>query len=1239
VAEPARPLLITRWTTRRDMSPRAIRPGYVGIDERGFADILAESVQLGRSLVYYDERDVPAGTWERMLASDRTPVLALLATLDRDTRTAAVEALVRHARIEQDPERREELFGRLIESVLQLARDLDSWLEPVEEMGGDRHMLEHEIRHVLAPRLHGLLGLVAAVERAGLMRASVTIRIDGLRSLWLIDAVETAERAFDPDGWMDSVFDELVDHVDGFVAGVAALAARSAAAFDSSLGDDKHAPHVGLLMAFIRLFRHAQEELNRLPERIATFYQEEVLRERPRSALPDKAFLAFTPVPGAPPPEIAKGTLFPAGQDEAGAPIRFAADDRLIVSGAKLAEIRIWQPVPGDGEARQRVNAIAAPLPPDGAIGLNPFATPGLPPVRMGLILAAPLLELRSGARRVTLRFEGLDPEEAARVPADLLKTAFRLSFTSPEGWVDVPVFDSEVGTDSIAFTFAIAAEGPPLAAKVRPPAGADAPEPDAPLLPAVRLVLSQEPAGGGAPLDLLGGLRFGSVRIEVAVDGLSGLAVSTPTGLASAAPGVTPFGSPPMPGGWLRIDHEAFAAAPIDRIALGLIWLALPADADGFAGYYRQYVVRPDRTLSTEPLFADDMFRVDACAPVGSGKMLRDQRLFTPVSEAPPPAPAEAYEGMEVSETADGVPAASDVLQKASAPPDPTAGDTRALRGTSWFAFDGDSPPGSGDECPNRAILLTLTGPEHGFGDALYPANLAYASALIAAGDGQAVPRPSLDKRVAAALGALLDKSGDVLFLPPALLVKTLKWIRDLIFIRTDFYDRPDGVDPAEELPPESDGPVSPAAVFPNPPWRPALAGIRLDYVSHAAWSGEDGAEGALDLYHIVPLDGLVAVALEGKPGLLPPLPERPCFDLRIEDWHPEQALSLLFLSGPPRGGHAPPGLAFAWRSGDVWTPFDAAAIADGTGGLAASGIVTLRRPAGTSRGILAPGRVGKAVDPFWLRIAAKGDGGAFPAILRVLPDALPVTRFEPEARGPMPPVPAGTIEQAPGIRGIARVEQPLASFGGAPAELEGEVIRRTSARLRHKERAVLGWDYEHLLLERFPGIDRVRVLAASAPGREAGSAPGHVTAMVLSGSAPDPGPPALTPEARDSIAGWLRERCSPFASIHVIDPISAPVDVRVAACFGRSDGPDRLKADLEDLLSPRAADGLGLPDHAGRRSVQARILQFVRSRPYVSAVESVEAVLGGPDEGWRVPVAGSISVQALARATTSGC
>ena len=711
-------------------------------------------------------------------------------------------------------------------------------------------------------------------------------------------------------------------------------------------------------------------------------------------------------------------------------------------------------------------------------------------------------------------------------MPDDLvsiLKKAFRLSYTNPAGWIDVPVAATvtEAAADGIVFRFAIAADGPALA----PWAGPDAPA-DMPDRPAVRFVLVQDMVGDTAPLALFAGLRFTSIQVEISVDGLSGLVVSNSAGPASATPGIAPFGPVPVQGSWLRIDHPAFTAAPVDRIELGLSWLGLPPDPDGFTGYYRQYVVGPDREVSHYPLFTDEGFRVDLCAPVGAGKLIRNVRLFDS-AQAPEPAPPETpiVDPVPIETLPGDAPAAV-----APAAPDDRAGDTEALLGTTWYRVDDEAPAAGGDLCPDGALLVTLAEPPYSFGASLYAVNAAHASSLIAAGEGREMRRESLAARLWRGLLKLLKKLLALLLdalkaviAPATMLWKLLsggaRWLRDLIFIRTDFYSHPEGMDfslvPVE--PSGGGGEIAPVAAFPNPPWEPLLAAIRVNYASHASWhSDAAGAERSADqmeVFHVLPLEAPLRLEPAARPTLLPALPERPSFDLRIADWPAGKPLSLLFLTGPRPGAGLPASrLSWQYRTDGPWLPLPISPVTrDETRGLTGTGILTLPPLVSETKTLSAMlARVPVANDTerpppadeiaaedeqddgsVWLRATAEGPDFGFPPIARILPDALSLTRTGIGAEEEVSPIPAGTMDQAPGVRGIARIEQPIDSFGGAPAEEEAQLALRTSARLRHKERAVLGWDHEQLMLERFPGIERVACCRPARPIGRAGRRP----------------------------------------------------------------------------------------------------------------------------------------------------
>ena len=91
-------------------------------------------------------------------------------------------------------------------------------------------------------------------------------------------------------------------------------------------------------------------------------------------------------------------------------------------------------------------------------------------------------------------------------------------------------------------------------------------------------------------------------------------------------------------------------------------------------------------------------------------------------------------------------------------------------------------------------------------------------------------------------------------------------------------------------------------------------------------------------------------------------------------------------------------------------------------------------------------------------------------------------------------PPSIEGLVEPMPEI---ASIEQPYPSFGGRAAEEDRAFYTRVSERLRHKQRASAQWDYERLVLERFPQIYKAKCLAADVTKNP--DDPGRVEVIVI--------------------------------------------------------------------------------------------------------------------------------------------
>jgi hypothetical protein len=202
----------------------------------------------------------------------------------------------------------------------------------------------------------------------------------------------------------------------------------------------------------------------------------------------------------------------------------------------------------------------------------------------------------------------------------------------------------------------------------------------------------------------------------------------------------------------------------------------------------------------------------------------------------------------------------------------------------------------------------------------------------------------------------------------------------------------------------------------------------------------------------------------------------------------------------------------------------------------------------------------------------------------------------------------------------GIARLRQPYTSFGGKTAEQAAGFQLRVSERLRHKRRALTAWDYERLVLERFPQIYKVKCLRDDT-GPQAQD-PGRIVLVVI----PDirnrlpfnPFEPKVPADQIRDIQAFLRDKTPPFARVEVRNAFYVPVKVRCGVRFlpGRDEGfcRQRLGDELNRFLSPWAYDD-GADIVIGGSVYANSIINFIDQRDYVDYIAGFKLFTGDDD------------------------
>ena len=215
--------------------------------------------------------------------------------------------------------------------------------------------------------------------------------------------------------------------------------------------------------------------------------------------------------------------------------------------------------------------------------------------------------------------------------------------------------------------------------------------------------------------------------------------------------------------------------------------------------------------------------------------------------------------------------------------------------------------------------------------------------------------------------------------------------------------------------------------------------------------------------------------------------------------------------------------------------------------------------------------------------------------------------------AAGNQPPGAIKTLS-APGGAPQFKLNQPLATVGGADAETLPVAEARIPALIRNGGRAVTAADYKELGL-RTPGlpVGRIEVLERFKPQQRRDGVPGVVSVMVLPARA-DTQAPAPRPDRPmlETVHAWLDERRPVSTELYVIGPDYVPIGV--AAAVELQDANQReavLNAVNEAIrahvwsLPPGGPDGLGWP--LGR-AVDDRLIEVAIGR--VAGVRAVAPV-----------------------------
>ncbi len=899
-------------------------------------------------------------------------------------------------------------------------------------------------------------------------------------------------------------------------------------------------PHYALFIAFLEIFRFAQDDVNTITQRHLDFYYRDVLRLREKDAVPDQVFIIFQLAQQVASHLITQGTQLDGKKDGTGVDLVYDTTKDIVVNTAQVTDLKALfynknfdkrlyaspiansadgngKEIEGDEKKWKTFGSINDPA--------LPFNSPLIDRTQaeVGFAFASPILQMAEGVRivQIKLNFASLSGITNAE-----LKNAFTVLFSGEKEWIvpstepKSPIDRTYVSGSSIFIERTITVDQPAIVNYNRETLLS----PFNTSWPVVKISLNTSDPSTPYFYEKLKSLVLSNAQISVNVQGVKNLILQNDQSKLDPSKPFQPFGNRPLVTSSFYIGSAETFSKNLSSVDINITWKGLPEDRNGFIDYYHHYFPEDENNKRINENFKTNIAVLDGKTwknvvtwPSDTG------RLFDPKTNT------KLLSSRKIS-----ISSGSLAFFNRNA----------SFSLSSLTKYDNNSSRGF--------VRLKLADIDFGHSDF----QNSFSNQAITAAQTSVTASP-----------------------------------------------------------------------LPNEPYTPLVSEISLNYSSTVTIqlsntpvvNNANSFSKRIDqFFHVEPFgvaeNHPFITTNTGFVNLMPVYKDEGSLYIGLSGLKPSEVLTLLIkvAEGSANPDFSKQPVIWSYMVNNEWKEFPVLKIlSDSTNGLLTSGIISFDiSKLATSNNTLLPAGL------HWLKAAVTNDSAAVCDLIALHTQAVTAV-FKDNGNDPdhlLVSLPAETISGLVDSDGaIEKITQPYASFGGKIKEQSNEFYTRVSERLRHKNRAVCIWDYEHLILDKFPGIFKVKCLnhtryISITDIKEL--VPGSVSVIAIADlknkNAINPLKPKTSLIVLTEIKEFLETITTHCIDLHVRNPlyeeISVDFNVKFLPGFDNGFYGQKLEEDIKKFLAPWAYDTGNIS--FGGKIHKSMILNFVEEQPYVDFV-----------------------------------
>lgn len=947
----------------------------------------------------------------------------------------------------------------------------------------------------------------------------------------------------------EAIKKEIINHayiIFNSITATIKLLIESARRYLQKISDDGDTqPHVALYIAFIEMYKHAQNDLNKFTQRHLDFYYKEILKLDNIPEIADKVHVVFNLQDDIDAYKLKKGTGLTAGQDKSGKQLIYKLDNEIIVSKSRVDSIKTI--INSGTKTSNDKNELFE------HVFLNSNINNDIHEeekdensYNLGFAIASSFLKLAEGDREIKFtfylqryefeQFIAMYNKEIQKNPNvdindidEFVEDLFSFAYSTVDENEEEEMF--VIPQNNITTNFKKNAEGLPLNQffvtlhipdvypPITPTINEDFPEAKERNLPLCYFFLSRQKVNF---YNYYKKLVIDKVGVNVLVEGVKNLIVQNEYGVIDGTVPFEPFGATPTIGSTFYLGHETIFSKKINELQIVLDWKDTPLNDNGFAEYYQGY----------SDIDNNQTFKAAVSA-------LKDRKWI----------PAENKQVVHLFDDVDeldeeGIMPVNNIRVIDDL-------DLNKINDT----FKGNPKINTNDSysriSTNGFLKFEFVYPPNGFGHKEYP--------------------------------KILQKQAS----------KAIK----------------KGASAMEEI---------------NEPWTPTLNSISINYETSTIIDFNNQTRNNKPCYyHLKPFGNeIVSEPVGTKITVIPEYDEGTEVYIAIDPFYEKDDLTLFInINNLIKSTKDKVDIKWSFLQDDEWVDiFDKTILADTTNDLSSSGVITFDFSEYDPDFFNLKTLTENKIFPkgfFYLRIKTNS-GVEFINRINYIKCNGAIATFVNNGNQTDHLVEGLPKNSITGFTGdhpdIKEIEQPFPSFGGLARENRTDFQVRVSERLRHKDRGISKWDYEHIILEEFTKI--TKVICLNNTNNNAEKEPGNVLLVVIPEIIEQAdNTKTLEPRSSDvelkQIRDFMEQRISPFINLYVRNPIYEQVQVKCEVKFNEGYNPryymQVINQDLTTFLNPWIKKDSEINVSATDNVYSMHIVYFLEKREYIDFVSNV--------------------------------